>query len=361
MTTAIQTETVEKPQSHRRVEHRGPVSISHVADFYRRYPGEDVTFYTRVDVHESVAGLSVNVTLPAGVEVRRAAMETPSEDRQSGSAPSFGRIDDTTYVTWNINRPIERRSRLEFAVTATIGPVERDLSLESHGYVTTTSQTGESNVLTRETVTVAVSVSGRYLRYLPALYQEDELMGRYLMLFESFLAPIEERIGMIWEYFDPRITPAHFLPWLATWADLTLDERWPEDRQRLLLRSIAKLYRKRGTKAGLAQFLEIYTGVRAEIIEYRSNNFRLGPENRLGQTVAIGMRNAPQSFHVRLVLPSIRGENAARKDTERRRIIESIIESEKPAHTNYTLEIETVEQLPEPEATPPSPVGPGTD
>jgi Phage tail protein (Tail_P2_I) len=136
---------------------------------------------------------------------------------------------------------------------------------------------------------------------------------------------------------------------LASWSDLSLDERWTEMQQRKLLASAARLYRMRGTKRGLADYLEIYTGRRAVITEHRANNLKLGKEAKFGASVALGQGNRPHSFTVYLRLPPIdfnEDDDAtirARKENDRRRTIQSIIESEKPAHTTYTLVLETEE------------------
>jgi phage tail-like protein len=220
-----------------------------------------------------------------------------------------------------------------------------DLVLESQAIVTPGGPEAPEQVV--ESVSISVPASGRYLQYLPRVYQEqDELMGRFLMLFESFWAPIDAQTDNLAYYFDPEFTPAELLPWLATWVDLALDERWPEEKRRHLLSKAVSLYRKRGTRRGLQEYLEIYTGARVQISEHGANNFRLGREARLGLSVALGTLNMPHTFTVTLFLPADAAASApagqARADDERRRMIEAIIEAEKPAHTSYTLRLETV-------------------
>jgi phage tail-like protein len=167
------------------------------------------------------------------------------------------------------------------------------------------------------------------------------------MLFESFWGPIEKQIDNEALYFDPRMTPPDFLPWLASWLNLVLDGRLPEERQRRLIQSAVSLYRRRGSKQGLIDYLQIYTGGQADIVEHRAKDFRLGPEARLGPGIALGKGNQPHAFTVALRLPpdtSPAGDEdgRARQEAERRRTIEAIIEAEKPAHTVYTLRIETL-------------------
>jgi hypothetical protein len=129
---------------------------------------------------------------------------------------------------------------------------------------------------------------------------------------------------------------------------LTLDERWPEEKRRKLLASAVALYRKRGTRLGLEEYLEIYTGARVRVTEHGAHNFRLGPQARLGLGVALGTINRPHTFTVTAYLPAepdeayAAPEERARLEARRRRMLEAIIEAEKPAHTSYTLHVETM-------------------
>jgi phage tail-like protein len=157
-----------------------------------------------------------------------------------------------------------------------------------------------------------------YLKYLPALYSGDEFMGRFLLIFESILGPIERTVDNLPYYFDARMTPPEVLPWLASWIGLVLDERWPEVRRRELIRAAVELYQWRGTRRGLLEFLRLYTGHTPEITE-----------------TGVGRANVTDEqafrFKVRLRVP-----NPAELD---RAVIEAIIDAEKPAHVGYTLEI----------------------
>ncbi len=313
-----------------------PFAISHIADAYRRYPGEPLTLFTRVEALNAIPGFTVQISLPAGV--------TPGEYSASANhagLPELVLAGDDRYLVWRVDRMTEAGERFEFRVQTTVLPTLEDLRLES-----TALALAADNARAMESLEVAVKAKGSYLKYLPALYYDDELMGRYLMLFESFWRPLEKQIDKIYYYFDPQLTPSSFLPWLATWSDLALDERWTEAQQRKLLASAARLFRIRGTRQGLLEHLEIYTGRKAVITEHRANNLRLGKEAKFGPSIALGRSNRPHSFTVYLRLPPVAlaaGEDETlrrRKEQERRRTIDSIIEADKPAHTTYALVIE---------------------
>ncbi len=121
-----------------------------------------------------------------------------------------------------------------------------------------------------------------------------------------------------------------------------------------MLRSAADLYRKRGTRQGLEEYLVIYTGRKPSIVEHRAYDFRLGPEARLGPGIALGTGNVPHTFSVSLRLPPVDvpdegdaspgGDLLTELRRRRRQKIEAIIDAEKPAHTSYTLHIESDRQ-----------------
>lgn len=169
-----------------------------------------------------------------------------------------------------------------------------------------------------------------YLQYLPAFYREDDFTGRFLNIFEDILKPIEGIVDNLAFYFDPRTTPQTFLPWLASWVGLVLDERWPAAKKRELIKSISELYRWRGTKRGLSEYLRIYTGIVPQIIEHTPAT-QLETDTNLGTTDTRGTEEQAHCFTVILEVPDVSTIDAD--------IIRSIIESEKPAHTTYILQI----------------------
>jgi phage tail-like protein len=169
-----------------------------------------------------------------------------------------------------------------------------------------------------------------YLQYLPGLYRDDEFMGQFLLIFEDIMKPLENAVDNLALYFDPRVTPEPLLQWLASWVDLALDTTWPIERRRELVSSAAELYRWRGTKRGLAEYLRIYTGRAPEISEYILG-MRLDYETKLGINTRLGSSGEGHHFTVSLELD---GNSEINIDTVR-----SIIEAQKPAHTVYTLQI----------------------
>jgi phage tail-like protein len=172
-----------------------------------------------------------------------------------------------------------------------------------------------------------------YLKFLPAIYRDDELMGQLLLIFESILSPIERSIDNLAAYLDPLITPGHFLTWLASWLDFSLDPTWPEPRRRELIKSAAELYRWRGTRRGMIRYISIYTGVEPEIIEYIPA-MMLDNGTKMGLGAQLGGGGA--WHHFTIVVPL--DKNSKMEDSN----IRIIIENQKPAHSTYTLRFKPV-------------------
>lgn len=306
-----------------------PATLSHVADFARRYPGERVTFFTRIDPVEARVGHTLWITLPEGIELAHYSSPEPL----GHPVPWIEREEGVTYLVWHL--PEAPPARYEYEVTGTVGPAQADRTLESSA--TLVVGTEEERSLPIETGSeIRVSARGRYLGYLPGIYQNDDFMGRFLMLFESFWGPIDRQIDSLPFYFDPRMMPADLLPWLAGWFNLALDEHWPEARRRELLRSAVELYRKRGTREGLQAYVELFTGQPIRIVEHHNENLALGSTARLGR-VALGRGNVPHTFTVIVPLSEERRAAEPHEQRHQRRMIETIIQNEKPAHTRFTL------------------------
>lgn len=110
-----------------------------------------------------------------------------------------------------------------------------------------------------------------YLDYLPAIYQEDSLskglFERFLAIFESIFFEIDFTIEHIGLFFEASGAPPEFLSWLGSWLAVSIDKDWPEDKKRLFIRNAVSLYKKRGTREGLEESIELFTGKKPFIIE----------------------------------------------------------------------------------------------
>ena len=199
------------------------------------------------------------------------------------------------------------------------------------------------------------------LRRLPKTYSRDErvasFLRRYLMLFDGALGDLEARAEGRRTLLDPYATPEEALPWLASFLGLTLDERWRVPARRRLIAEIPKLWRQRGTLAGLSSFIEIYLGRPPVIIEH----FRLrglggallsdessslfsgsvvGANLRVGGAVGeagaqpltgdLASAFATHAHRFSVVIPAL-------LDPERVDVVRHVLEAHRPAHTIYEL------------------------
>jgi phage tail-like protein len=149
----------------------------------------------------------------------------------------------------------------------------------------------------------------RYLQHLPTIFQDNEFLNRYLLIFESIWEPLEQREDYIEMYFDPHTCPPSFLPWLASWLGMSLNQHWPEARCRQLLSEALELYQWRGTRYGLASMIKVCTGFTPEVTEDPAQPFL---------------------FRVRIAETAV-------SDTDWQ-LIEELVIAHKPAHAGYVLE-----------------------
>jgi len=110
-----------------------------------------------------------------------------------------------------------------------------------------------------------------YFPFLPAIYNNPsptrEFFGGLLALFESFNVEDEDALARLPEFFDPAAIPATYLPWLASWLAVRLDQHWDAAKQRQAIAQAYARYARRGTVAGLKQAVEFETGVQVMIEE----------------------------------------------------------------------------------------------
>jgi phage tail-like protein len=307
--------------------------LSVIAADYTRYPGEQTQVRIRVDALAGLTSFGLNVDIPRTLEV----VDVLAPAQMNNSAPAMQVLRDSVMLSWESRQRIAAGEQWEFTLVLRVvhdtisGEVSVPADIDCDIAVTSDGKGQRSSTV----ASILLLPKARYLRHLPGIYRDDALMNQMLMMFESFWKPIESQISQVNHYFDPRMTPASLLPFIASWADFELDERWPEAAQRKLVANMVKINRKRGTRDGLAEMLEIFTGVMPEIIERRADNMVVGVAARLGYGIALGTANVPHTFTVRMKLPAL----PPSLETERRRMIEALIEKEKPAHTQFTLEI----------------------
>lgn len=208
-----------------------------------------------------------------------------------------------------------------------------------------------------------------YLDFLPTIYADDnqrDLLRPFLSLHESVLGGLEDTITGLPQLFDPFATPdgeyPSWLSWLARWLAFDLSEIWEEAKTREYLAQAFQLYGWRGTIEGLRRYLKWYAGVEAHIEEpgLYTHLWTLGETSTLGfttmlapaelQGAVVGTTATLDQSHLTRGerLGAVLFEDLAHRfcvqvycaELNRPGALEdvrTVIEREKPAHTDYQL------------------------
>lgn len=123
--------------------------------------------------------------------------------------------------------------------------------------------------------------------------QEDPLR-RFLFVFQHVMTSVVDRIDAIADLTDPLRTDPKFIPWLASWVGFELDESLPVHQQRELVRRAIRLFRMRGTRAGIEEMVRVLTSAGVRIEECQ----RPAPAS-LGALTLIGGRDVVERYRRR--------------------------------------------------------------
>jgi phage tail-like protein len=208
-----------------------------------------------------------------------------------------------------------------------------------------------------------------YLRYLPEVLRSSDggtgFLDGYLKIFEALLSGRADAAGAIHppiaalpvrafdsaieslkDLLDPALTPvdagtapgnatSEFLDYLGRWVALSFDQNWGLDKRREWLRRVVPLYKKRGTRAGIDEYLAMFVGHQARVEEPRGFILADRPTSVLGVNTFI---SAPAHyFRVRIEYGFPPNPFDIAEWRNIRQGTRAIVDLEKPAHTYYTL------------------------
>jgi phage tail-like protein len=159
---------------------------------------------------------------------------------------------------------------------------------------------------------------------LPAMFHDDDMAQRLCDGLDEVLAPVPATLDNLWSYLDPALAPLDFVEWLSGWVGLELDQTWDEQRRRELVARAHRLYDFRGTAGGLADLIELYTGVRPEIVDGGGVVWSPTPD-------AAMPGSGDAELVVRLDVSDVDSLDEAR--------LENMVEMSKPAHVVHRIEI----------------------
>jgi phage tail-like protein len=159
---------------------------------------------------------------------------------------------------------------------------------------------------------------------LPGLYRDDAFTQRFTAAFDEVLAGVIQVLDCFPAYLDPALAPEDFLEWIGSWVGAAPDETWPLERRRAFVASATELFRVRGTAAGLAAHVAVFTGGEVEISEPGA----AGWSRDAGAAAPAG---ASPDLLIRVRVQDPRGVSAAR--------LEALVAASKPAHVPHRIEI----------------------
>ena len=193
-------------------------------------------------------------------------------------------------------------------------------------------------------------------QYLPAIYGEDPvsagLSERLLANFEGLYTDLEEQIVHVYRLFDPRTVPPETMEWLAEWLGVVLHPLWDEARRRFFIRFAHRLYTMRGTLRGLIVSLRIFLDEeldeslfdpecilrsRIRIVEHFLTRDVAGTVFGDPEKATMSGGDVAASAHRFSVLLPHRLEDDSATTGDTRRMVERIVELEKPAHTWFDV------------------------
>ncbi len=192
-----------------------------------------------------------------------------------------------------------------------------------------------------------------YLQYLPATFaRRDETLDpsgalfleRFLSLFEERLTDFEEAYESVSQLLNPEAASLEWLTFVGSWLGIVFDPSWPIERRRQLVLEANELYTRRGTRASISRYVEIYTGHKPALVEGFSvrpaNTLELGGVTPLGcAALSCAEQNATSSLaKVHAHRFTIHAVLADRCDIDvAEGALRSILDSVTPAHTSYEL------------------------
>lgn len=139
-----------------------------------------------------------------------------------------------------------------------------------------------------------------WLKYLPELYQSndtDHFLERYLVIFQTLHESMNQRICDVPDMLDVDLTNKELLADLCDWLHIAGSYMWSEAQLRKLLKNGIRLYQRRGTRDGILEFINLYTGGEAYLVEY----FQVAPymnDKRLKESLSRLYGVSPGTFSV---------------------------------------------------------------
>lgn len=122
---------------------------------------------------------------------------------------------------------------------------------------------------------ISVTVPGdNFLHTFPAVYQnQGEFLHRYLSVFSSLYADLQDEIERLPQYLDPDTAPAGLLPVFARWLGIELDGNFlDEEHLRRLVKLAPELIACKGTRRAVQLIVGLFVTGKTYLIEHNLLN-----------------------------------------------------------------------------------------
>lgn len=114
------------------------------------------------------------------------------------------------------------------------------------------------------------------LHQLPVQLVAHDFFRRFVSIFQELGTTLLEDADNIDHIVDVTVAPPAFVRWLGSWISAQpVDESLPEELQRRMVASAARLLTWRGTAVGLREYLELLSGAPA-VVEDGGGIWRAG-------------------------------------------------------------------------------------
>ncbi len=300
------------------------------------YPMEAVTLYVQVRFETPGKSL-LCLHMPKNIDIESVHMEDVDDNYLSIYSRNF----DGKLFSIPLDKYLNPGGSAEIQINMRLHSIRMNHYLSFCAWMDSELMDGDSNFFVEPkdsvSINLMVKASGDYMRYLPEVYSYDDFTNRFMMFFESFWKPVNQQISQVENYFDPDLAPESFLLWLGSWVGMSIDDTFPKDRIRLLINSAIAFHHGRGTANSLKLFLELYSGGHVEIRERKAQNMILDGGMGLGDGLALGRDNKPNTVLVDMKIPSSELERTGFTKEKYVMKIKEFIRSIVPAHTVFSL------------------------
>lgn len=125
-----------------------------------------------------------------------------------------------------------------------------------------------------------------WISYLPEIYQgndKTQFFERFLAVFQTMYEAMNREIHQVPYYMDIDCASYEYMGWLAHWIDLSESYMWTQQQLRNLLKNAVRLYKLRGTRQAVLEFVSLYiNGAPVYIVEnFQMRIYHRHPQEKL--------------------------------------------------------------------------------